>query len=314
MAPEPTKPLHLSSKQTLGWLLILSSSLLFGLNASTSKVLVGSGISPEVLVIYRSAFTAILAAVAVLLRTPQAFSVRAREWPGLIAFGIVGIGIMQWSYTNAVSRLPVGISLLFEYTAAIWVPLFSWILFRQRAGRQLWLGAALALAGLLVVSQIWHSQLDPVGVGFGFLAAAAVTFYFIIAERTQNTRDSYSTLFYTMLISTVFWLLVNHPSMEAVPNLHAPVLLGGSFGTATLPTWAMLLWIGAFGSFLPMLFTYLGLRYLGATASGIGSTAEVVFAFLFGWLWLQEEVSGIQLIGAMFVLCGIGIAQTAKKG
>ena len=312
MAPEPTKPQAKPKNATLGWVLILGASLLFGLNASTSKVLVASGISPEVLVIYRSAFTAALAAVAVLLHNPKAFRVQVREWPGLIAFGIVGIGIMQWSYTNAVSRLPVGISLLFEYTAAIWVPLFSWIIFKQRAGKQLWFGAALALAGLLVVSQIWHSQLDPVGVGFGFLAAASVTFYFIIAERTQNSRDSYSTLFYTMLISTVFWLVVNHPSIEAFPNLHAPILLGGSFGGATLPTWVMLIWIGAFGSFLPMLLTYLGLRNLGATAAGIGSTAEVIFAFLFGWLWLQEDISGIQLLGAVFVLVGIGIAQSAK--
>ena len=312
MAPEPTKPISKPKNSTLGWVLILGASLLFGLNASTSKVLVASGMSPEVLVIYRSAFTAALAAVAVAMHSPKAFRVQAREWPGLIAFGIVGIGIMQWSYTNAVSRLPVGISLLFEYTAAIWVPLFSWIIFKQRSGKQLWFGAALALAGLLVVSQIWHSKLNPLGVGFGFLAAASVTFYFIIAERTQNSRDSYSTLFYTMLISTLFWLAVNHPSMEEVPNLHAPIVLGGSLGGTTLPTWVMLIWIGAFGSFLPMLLTYLGLRNLGATAAGIGSTAEVIFAFLFGWLWLQEDISGIQLLGAVFVIVGIGIAQSSK--
>ena len=154
MAPEPTKPQTKPKNATLGWVLILGASLLFGLNASTSKVLVASGISPEVLVIYRSAFTAALAAVAVILHNPKAFRVQAREWPGLIAFGVVGIGIMQWSYTNAVSRLPVGISLLFEYTAAIWVPLFSWLIFKQRAGRQLWFGAALALAGLLVLSVV----------------------------------------------------------------------------------------------------------------------------------------------------------------
>lgn len=301
-----------SKSQPLGWVLILSASLLFGLNASTSKVLVHSGISPEVLVIYRSAFTALLAAISVLVTNARAFAVRAREWPGLLAFGVVGIGIMQWSYTNAVTRLPVGISLLFEYTASIWVPLFSWLIFKQRASGRLWLGAGLALVGLLVVSQIWHSNLDPVGVGFGFLAAGAVTFYFIIAEHTQNSRDSYSTLFYTMLISTVFWLSVNHPSMSEVPNLQAPIQLGGNFGTATLATWQMLLWIGIFGSFLPMLLTYLGLKHLGATAAGIGSTSEVVFAFLFGWLWLGENVSGIQIFGAVFVLFGIGIAQTSR--
>jgi drug/metabolite transporter (DMT)-like permease len=116
-----------------------------------------------------------------------------------------------------------------------------------------------------------------------------------------------------MLISTLFWLAVNHPSMSAYPNLQSAISLGGSFGSLASPTWVMLLWLGVFGSFLPMLLTYLGLKNLGATASGIGSTSEVVFAFLFGWLWLQEDISGIQLVGAVFVLFGIGIAQTARS-
>ena len=303
-----------TKRPALGWALLIGSSILFGLNASTSKVLVhAGGISPEIMVIYRSAASAVLAGLAVLLGNRKAFAVNRREWPALLVFGVVGIGVMQWSYTNAVSRLPVGISLLFEYTAAIWVPLIAWLVLKQRASNRLWIGAGVAVAGLLVVSQIWASKLDPVGVFFGFLTAAAVSFYFLIAEHTQSSRDTMSTLFYTMTISTTFWLIVSHPSPSAIPNLTNSITLGGNLGNLTVPTWALLLWLGVFGSFIPMLMGYWSLRHISATAAGIGSTSEVIAAFVFGWLWLQEGLSGIQLIGAVFVLIGIAIAQTSRK-
>lgn len=298
----------------LGWFLLIASSVLFGLNASTSKVLVhAGGISPEIMVIYRSAASAVLAGLSLLFVNRAGFRVQKREWPTLLIFGVIGIGIMQWSYTNAVSRLPVGISLLFEYTAAIWVPLISWLVLKQRASNRLWLGAAVAVVGLLVVSQIWASHLNPVGVFFGFLTAAAVSFYFLIAEHAQSSRDSLSTLFFTMTISTVFWLAVIHPSVADLPNLSAAIQLGGNLGHLTLPTWALLAWLGVMGSFVPMLMGYMSLRHISATAAGIGSTSEVIAAFIFGWLWLQEGVTGIQLIGAVFVLIGIAIAQSSRK-
>ena len=36
-----------------------------------------------------------------------------------------------------------------------------------------------------------------------------------------------------------------------------------------------------------------------------------VFAFLFGFLWLAESVTGIQLVGSVLVLIGILVAQRA---
>jgi drug/metabolite transporter (DMT)-like permease len=42
------------------------------------------------------------------------------------------------------------------------------------------------------------------------------------------------------------------------------------------------------------------------------ATAEVIFAFLFAWLWLGEGLDGVQIVGAVIVLVGIVLAQTAR--
>ena len=41
--------------------------------------------------------------------------------------GIVGIGLVQWLYFVAIARLPVGITLLLEYLAPVFVAL--WVCF-----------------------------------------------------------------------------------------------------------------------------------------------------------------------------------------
>ena len=297
----------------LGWLFTIASSLLFGLNASTSKVLVHAGFQPNFIVGYRSGITALLALVLVLFWNPKALRVTWRELPMLILFGTVGITLMQWTYTNAVSRLPVGISLLIEYTSSVLIPLVNWLLFRKRAGRGIWFGIACAMVGVLVVSQFWNAVLDPVGLAFAFGAMLCVTFYFIISEHTQNTRDTYSTLFYTMLFSAVFWIALTRPQLSDQPDLSAPLALGGNLAGIQVPMWAGLAWLGLFGSFTPMLLNYLALRHLHSTGVGLASISEVVFAFIFGALWLREGISGIQFIGAVLVIAGIVLAQRSTN-
>jgi drug/metabolite transporter (DMT)-like permease len=101
----------------LGALYALTGAFLFGLNASTSKVIISSGITAEQVVLYRSAATALLAGLVLIFTFRAGFRVRLRELPLLVAFGIVGVGLMQWAYSQAVAGLQVGIALLIEYTA-----------------------------------------------------------------------------------------------------------------------------------------------------------------------------------------------------
>ena len=67
------------------------------------------------------------------------------------------------------------------------------------------------------------------------------------------------------------------------------------------------------GSFVPMMLSYKALAHLSATGVGIASTAETVFAFIFGLLWLGEQITTNQLIGGLLVVGGIVVSQTARN-
>jgi drug/metabolite transporter (DMT)-like permease len=271
-----------------------------------------SGITPEEIVIFRSFATALGAAIALVLTNRAAFRVQRHEWRGLIIFGIFGVALMQWSYSNAVKNLPIGIALLIEYTAIVIVPLVSLWLFKAKVLPRLWFAIVMVLGGLVVVSRIWDGGLNPIGVMFAIMAALFLSFYFLMGEHLLKKRDTLSTLFYAMTISGVFWLIVT-PWWNFKPAiLLEEISLTGNLSEVELPLWATLAWIGVFGSFLPMLFSFLALTHLRATAVGVISTAETVMAFFFGWALLNERIDGLLDLGGLLVIAGIVLAQTSR--
>ncbi len=231
----------------------------------------------------------------------------------MLLYGITGIALMQWSYANAVTLLPISVALLIEYTAIVIVPIVSYFLFKEKLHGRLWFGIALVLSGLAIVSNIWDSDLDPVGVAWACMAAICVSIYFLVGEHTQKSRDPMSTLFYTFLVASIFWLIMNLLNPQELISLEESMSLAGNLAAIDWPIWLALIWLGVMGSFVPMLLDYIALGNLSATAVGVIATAETIFASAFAWIWLNESMTTIEVIGGLIVVCGIIIAETSRS-
>ena len=288
------------------------AALMFGFNASSVKIILGTEISPEQLVLFRATFTAVLAGIFLLLTNKKAFRVTRKELPVLIFYGIFGVALMQWSYSNAVNLLPISVALLIEYTAIVIVPLVSLLLFKEKVRPRLWFGIAAVLIGLAIVSNVWDSDLNPTGVAWAFMAAGCLSIYFLIGEHTQRKRDAMSTLFYTFSVAAVFWAIMNFINPAKMIDINLVFNLGGNLDHISMPVWAGLLWIGIMGSFIPMLLDYIALGNLSATAVGVIATAETVFATVFAWAWLNESMTTLEVIGGLIVVAGIILAETSR--
>ena len=284
---------------------------MFGLNASTVKIILGTEINPEQLVLFRTAITALIAGIVLLLTNKKAFKITKKELPVLVFYGVFGVALMQWSYSNAVSLLPISVALLIEYTAIVIVPLVSLLLFKEKVRPRLWFGIAAVLIGLAIVSNIWNSALNPLGVAWAIMAAVCLSIYFLIGEHTQRKRDAMSTLFYTFAVAAIFWAIMNLINPGKVIDINLEFNLGGNLSGISMPVWAGLLWIGIMGSFIPMLLDYIALGNLSATAVGVIATAETVFATVFAWAWLNESMTTLEVIGGLIVVAGIILAETS---
>ena len=302
-----------SSRASTGVLLALGAAALFAVNGNVSKVALLNGISSLELVSVRSAGTALILLGITALRNPGALRVGARELGFLALYGVTGIAMVQWLYFVALQRLPVGIALLFEYTAPLMVALWVRFVQKQPVRSRLWLGLAFALGGLALVAQFWKGMtLDPIGLISAVGAGAALASYYLMGEHGQRERDPISLMGFTFGFSAVLWAIVSpwwtFPFSRLVDTIALPGALPG-----TAPLWLMVLWIIVLGTVLPFLLVLFAVGRLGPARVGLIGMLEPVGAGIIAWVLLGESLNAAQVLGSFIVLVGVVLAETSRQ-
>ncbi len=296
-----------------GYVYLVVAAALFGLNGTVAKVILGTGLSSLRLTELRSAGAAVGLALVLLVVAPKRLRVARRELPLLAAYGIAGVALTQWLYFVAITRMPVSIALLLEYTAPLMVALWARFVLRQQVRSRVWVALGLSLAGLGLVAQVWRgTTLDGLGVLAALGAAAALATYFLLGEHSAGHRDPLSTTFWAFAFATLLWTVVQPWWSFPVDGTRGSTALTGNFADLTLPVWVLLLYLVVLGTIVPFVLVLSGLHHLPATRVGMVGMLEPVLAGLVAWWWLGESLSPVQLMGAAVVLAGIVMAQTAR--
>lgn len=294
-------------------MLVLAGATFFGVNASVSKVVLDAGIEPARLTTLRctGAALGLLLLLTTVRRTP--LRIPRQEIPQLIVLGLSGAALLQWLYFVALDHLPVGIALLLEFTAPLMVAVFSKVVLRHDVPRLVWLALGLALGGLALVAQVWRDVgLEAIGVAAGLTAAALLATFHLLGKHMLERRDPLVLSFWMFAISSVFWA-VAQPWWDFSPGvLGESTSALGRLDQFSVPVWLGVLWVIVFGTLAPYGLEVAGLRHLPATTTGIVSMVEPVIAAAVAWLWLEEVLNGVQLLGGLLVLTGVGLVQVAR--
>jgi len=295
-----------------GVLLAVAAAVLFAINGNVSKVVLSNGISSLELVSVRSAGTAVILLGMTAVRNPAALRTTWRELRFLALYGLTGIAMVQWLYFVAIRRMPVGIALLFEYTAPLMVAL--WVRFVQ--GRpvksRLWLGLACALGGLAMVAQFWKGMtLDPIGLISALGAGAALACYYLMGEQGQRERDPISLMGFSFGFSAILWAIVSPWRDFPFAHLASSVSLPGAL-PGSVPLGLMVAWIIVLGTVAPFLFVLFAVARLGPARVGLIGMLEPVGAGILAWVLLGESLNAAQIAGTLIVLVGIVLAETAR--
>ena len=158
-----------------GYLLYLGAALLFALNGTVAKTLLLAGLEATRLSQLRStgAFLILLAFVALTNR--PALRLGRSELGLLLVYGGLGIAITQYLYYLSISRLPIGVALLIEFTAPLMIAVWFRFGLKHPTKPAVWIALGTAMVGLAIVAQVWEGlTLDPLGVAFAIAAAVAL--------------------------------------------------------------------------------------------------------------------------------------------
>lgn len=300
-------------RTALGYTMVASAAALFAVNGSVSKVVLDSKLSSLELAQLRATCAALGLLAFLLVFARPKLRVSRRELLFLLAFGIVGVALVQWLYFVAIHNLPVGVALLIEFTAPLFVALFARFVYRELIRRRIWVAVVLCLSGLALVVEVWAGvAFSTVGVTAALCGAFGLTAYMLLAEHQRRERDAVSLTFYGFLFATLLWAVVQPLWQFPWDRLDDAVSLQGNLAEYTAPIWLLIGFIVVVGTMVTFSLLNGGLRHISATRASIVATLEPVIATVVAWLWLGETFGAAQLVGGGIVLAGIFIAQTAR--
>ncbi len=293
---------------------VTGAAVLFGVNASVSKVALDAGVEPRQLAALRCTGVALGLLMLVGPTAPGRLRVPRRSLPQLAVLGVVGAALIQWLYFVAIDRLPVGIAILVEFTGPVIVALWARLVLRQVVPPVVWLALGLSLAGLVLVAEVWQdTRLDAVGLAAAVVAAGCYATFLLLGRHMGGAHDAVAVNFWMFVFASAFWLGVEPPwAIDRAP-LTASTTLPGILDGVEVPVWAVVLAVIGFGTLAPYALNLAALRHLPAATVGAVGMLEPVIATAVAWAWLGQSLSGPQIVGGGVVLAGVALAQAATS-
>jgi drug/metabolite transporter (DMT)-like permease len=276
----------------------LGSAAFFALGGSIAKSAFDLGVAPRVLAEWRVLFAFLIYVAIVAVSRPRDLRIRRDDVAWFAAFGIFGMGGVQWLYYEAIQRIPIAVALVVEYTAVIMVLLYARLRGR-RVGPALWYAGVLALAGCFFASGAYDAALRAVnteGMLIAALDAILFTSYFVLGERLATRYSAWTLAVYGFGFALVGWQLLQ-------PAWTLP------WTTTSLEVWTRVAGVVVLAAIIPFTLGFIALRLLPAARVSIVATSEPFIAALFAWALLGQALQIPQILGGGLVLGGILIAQ-----
>lgn len=290
---------------------MLAAAVLFSVNGSVSKVVLTTGLPSLNLVEIRCLMAALVFAAFVALRNPASLRIGWRELGSIAVYGVVGVALVQWLYLVAMTRMPVSISLLIEFTAPVLIALWVRFVRKEPVKSRVWLALALIIGGLALVAQVWSGlTLDGLGVLAASAAAVSLAIYYLLGERAVGRRDPWSVATWSFAAAALFWAIVKPWWQFPFAHLGDQVDVGRTGLTA--PVGVLVIWVVLLGTVAPFGLALRGLALIGAARTGLIGTAEPPLAGVVAWAFLGETLTVVQILGGLVVLSGIVLAETAR--
>jgi drug/metabolite transporter (DMT)-like permease len=243
------------------------------------------------------AFLAVRYAIATgALAIAGGLRLRTLGRPGLAAGTVLGLllGLGIGLQTAGLERTTVSSTGFITGLYVVLTPLFGLVLFRTRVGVEVWLGVALAVAGLAMLSGVHVGE--PGGNLLVLASTAAQALQIVMVERYAPRYDAVALTLVQMAACFVGFLIV----ALAAGQLEVP-------RGATV--WGALLVTGVFASALAYLIQVWAQRRLSAARIAIVFSLETVFAGLFGYVLAGDRLGWLGWGGCAVILAGIVVAE-----
>jgi probable blue pigment (indigoidine) exporter len=220
-------------------------------------------------------------------------------WVGkTLVLGTLNIGLFFFLLFVAAYRLPGGLAALIMSFQPMLVLVLAALLLRDRIRPVHVAACVLGAAGVALLVLRPTAVLDPIGVVAALAGAASMAAGIVLTKR-WGRPEGVNVLQFTGWQLTAGGLVLL-PAMLAVEGLPSQVTWTNAGGLA---------YLAIAGSLFGYTVWFRGIGRLPALAVSFFSLVSPIVATALGYIFLDQSLSAVQLLGALVVVAGIVLAQ-----
>lgn len=194
----------------------------------------------------------------------------------------------------------------FTTTLALW-------LFKEKLGIFKMLAIMASLGGCVMVSNAYSAdmwKLNPIGVSTGLLSGLSFAAYTLMGkEAARRNINQWTSLLYSFAFGSVFIMIFN--LFPILPGAAGSFL--ALFPDLPVKGWLLLIFL----SFGPTLLGFglynTSMNYLPASIVNLLATLEPAMTALEAYIFLDERMTTIQLVGGLIIMGAVVLVQFEKE-
>lgn len=279
--------------RTKGIFLTVLSAIIYGFTPVLCSITYSYGNNPITLTFFRG-FIILPILTCLMLKDKVSFKVNLIEFLKISFVAIFGSVITTLLLYSSYQYLDVGTSTTLHFMYPLFVTLICHFIYKDVLTKRHMIALGLALIGIFTF--INFNDLNKIkGIIFALTSGVTFSIYLVGIEKLKLSKmNDYKLSFYLALVMTISLFIFGSTTKQLVFN-------------QPIQSYALIVCVAILAQLIAVICLKKGIAYLGSSLASMFSMFEPVSSVIFGFLFLNEPITALKVIGCCFILGGVSL-------